>query len=212
MDHKNERNHSKSSCFKIERVDECIEYSDKSNYNFLYQKKISIQVVDVDNFIQLKKNFESIIEAKNEKEQKNSDIIEITQIIRNFGIKLQEFDSKLIREKEVLYVELDKKMDSTNYFLESNINKYRQDLRGNISGFDKEIRLMTDELRNEVINVYSKECYSALFFIEDRSIPIKKLVDRSKIYQKMEIDIESDDKSKFKNLDDLTYEYDLKSR
>ncbi len=149
---------------------------------------------------------------KEEIEQKNSDIIEILDTIKAFTIKIPEYDLKLVREKEMLYMEFEKKLDNINYFIESNISKYKMELKDNISKFEKEVKGMMSDLDVDILNNYSEESYNALFFIEDKSVPIRKLVDKSKYFQKQELDIEMDDKSKFYNLSDLNYEYELKSK
>ena len=99
-----------------------------------------------------------------------------------------------------------------NYFIESNLIKYKKELRDNMHRFEKEVKNMISDLDVDILNNYSEESYNALFFIEDKSIPIKKLKDKSKYFQKQEVDIEIEDKNKFYNLEDLSYEYDLKSK
>ena len=90
--------------------------------------------------------------------------------------------------------------------------KYKQDLKTNISKFDKDVGIVLKSLNVDVLNKYSDDSYSAVFFIEDKEISVKKLIEKSKYYQKQEIDIESEDKSRFVNLDELVYEFDLKSK
>jgi len=166
----------------------------------------------VESFISLKQSVDFISNNKNDKEQKNSEIIEILQIVQSFSIKIPDYDMKLVREKESLYVEFEKKLDNMIYFVESNLSKYKKELHENIHRFEKEAQLMTEDLDVDVLNNYSEESYNALYFIEDKYIPIKKLSDKSKYFQKQELDIEIDGKNNFYKLEDLKYEYDLKSK
>ena len=88
--------------------------------------------MDVESFISLKQSVEYIMANKPDIEQKNSEIQEIIQIIQSFHIKIPDYDLKLVREKESLYVEFEKKLDNMNYFIESNLVKYKKELRENI--------------------------------------------------------------------------------
>ncbi len=166
----------------------------------------------METFITLKKSIVQIQNSKPDLEQKNDDITELLQALNSFGIEIQDYDYKLLNEKDNLFVEFAKKLDGSLYFVESNIQKYRHELKQNIKSFNKEIKKAQEELNVEILNKYKEESYSALFFIEDKSISIKKLEERSKYYQRQEYDIESDEHSQFQNLDELTYEYDLKSK
>ena len=177
-----------------------------------YIKKFSTQVVDVETFINLKLAVEEINKNKETIEAKSHEINDILQIIREKDIKIPEFDTKLITEKEALYVDFEKRLDNMLYYIENNLAKYRKELKDNIHRFDKEIKIMSDELNNDILNVYNEENYSAIFYIEDKSVPIKKLIDKKEFFKQQEILIEIDDKSSFKNLEDLVYEYELKSK
>ena len=145
-------------------------------------------------------------------EERNSEIVEIMAILNNFGIKIQDYDYAPIREKEIMYLDFEKMLDNMIYFVYSNLPGYKMDLQDNIRRFDKEVKMVKAEINHEILNTYSKECYSALFLIEDKQVSLKKLIDKSKYFQEQEIDIESEERSKFVILEELTYEYDLKSK
>jgi energy-coupling factor transporter ATP-binding protein EcfA2 len=176
-------------------------------------KLLTIQVIDVETFISLKISVKEISEKKEDIDQKNSDIIDILHIIRDDKeIKIAEFDAKYIREKEALYVEFEKKLSDMGYFIENNIAKYKKELRDNITRFDKEIKNMMEELNVDTLNVYNEDNYSAIFYIENKSVAIKKLIDKKEFFRKQEESIEVEDKSDFENLNNLVYEYELKSK
>jgi len=169
-------------------------------------------VHNVETFLTLKKCVERIVKTRQANEDRNTEIVETIQIINNNYIKIKEYDYAKILDKERFYVDYEKKIDDSIYYVDSNIPKYRQELKDDIRSFGKEIKKVNEDLNNEILNRYSKDSYSALFFIEDKSIPIKKLVDKSVYFQNQEKDIESDERSKFENLEQLNYEYDLKSK
>lgn len=176
-------------------------------------KHLSIQVIDVESFISLKLSVEEISKIKETIESKNSEIIDILAIIKeDKEINIPDYDLKLIREKETSYVEFEKKLDSMLYFIETNLSKYKIELKDNIRRFDKEIKHLMDELNVDKLNVYNEDNYAAIFYIEDMSVPIRKSVDKKDFFRLQETQIEVEDKSNFENLDNLLYEYDLKSK
>jgi hypothetical protein len=178
-----------------------------------YIKRLSIQVVDVETFINLKESVKEILENKEKIENKNSEIIDIINITKDDPeIKIPEYDFKMIREKESLYVDFEKKLDNMVYYLENNLGKYRNELKININRFDKDIRNMMDELNVDILNNYNEDNYSAIFYIEDRSGRIRKLIDKKEFFIDQENKIEIEDNSDFENLENLVYDYELKSK
>lgn len=178
-----------------------------------YLKRLSIQVIDVETFISLKQSVKEINEDKNRIEMKNTEISDIINIIKDDAeIKIPEYDNKMIREKETLYVEFLKKHDNMFYYVENNLSKYRNELKISINRFDKEIKNMMDELNVDILNVYNEDNYSAIFYIEDKSVPIRKLIDKKEVFISQENAIEIDENSDFESLDNLVYDYELKSK
>lgn len=176
-------------------------------------KHLSIQINSVENFISLKLSVEEIQSSKNEIEQKNSEIVDILAIMKEYkDIKLPEYDMKLISEKETLYVEFEKKLDSMVYFIETNLAKYKQELKDNIKKFDKEVFKLHDKLNDDILNVYNEDSYSAIFYIEDLSVEKKKAIDKKVYFKQQELQIEIEDVNSFESLETLIYEYDLKSK
>jgi hypothetical protein len=178
-----------------------------------YIKRLSIQVVDVETFINLKESVKEILENKEKIENRNNEIIDIINITKDdHEIKIPEYDFKMIREKESLYVEFEKKLDNMVYYLENNLSKYRNELKININRFDKDIRNMMDELNVDILNNYNEDNYSAIFYIEDRSGRIRKLIDKKEFFIDQENKIEIEENSDFENLENLVYDYELKSK
>jgi len=178
-----------------------------------YIKRLSIQVIDPETFINLKQSVKEITENKEKIDYKNNEIIDIINIIKDDPeIKIPEYDYKMIREKESLFVEFEKKLDNMIYYVENNLSKYRNELKMNIIRFDKDIRNMMDELNVDILNIYNEDNYSAIFYIEDKSVSIRKLIDKKEIFITQENLIEMDENSNFENLENLVYDYDLKSK
>lgn len=178
-----------------------------------YIKRLSIQVIDPETFINLKQSVREITENKEKIDYKNNEIIDIINIIKDDPeIKIPEYDYKMIREKESLYVDFEKKLDNMVYYVENNLSKYRSELKGNIIRFDKEIKNMMDELNVDILNIYNEDNYSAIFYIEDKSVPIRKLIDKKEIFITQENLIEMEENSDFDNLENLVYDYELKSK
>ena len=178
-----------------------------------YIKRLSIQVIDVETFINLKQSVKEITDDKEKIDHRNNEIIDIINITKDDQeIKIPEYDYKMIREKEALYVEFEKKLDNMIYFVENNLSKYRNELNTNIQRFDKEIRFMMDELNIDILNVYNEDNYTAIFYIEDKSVPIRKLIDKKEFFITQEKSIDIEENSNFENLDNLVYDYDLKSK
>ncbi len=178
-----------------------------------YIKRLSIQVIDPETFINLKQSVKEITENKEKIDHKNNEIIDIINIIKDDPeIKIPEYDYKMIREKESLFVEFEKKLDNMVYYVETNLSKYKSDLNTNIRNFAKEIDEMKDQLNVDNLNIYNEDNYSAIFYIEDKSVPIRKLLDKKEIFITQENLIEIEENSNFENLEDLVYEYELKSK
>ena len=125
---------------------------------------------------------------------------------------MAEFDKKLITEKENLFVDFNKRLDGIIYFIENNIKKYRHELTSNILKFGKEIKTLMLELNDKIINEYSEENMQAIFYIEDKSVKIKKLIEKKDNFRLQEKNIELETPCDMSKLSDLEYEYQLKSK
>ena len=164
-------------------------------------------------FIELKLNYQDIYKIKNIIENKNNEIEDVLTLVSNDNeIKIAEFDKKLITEKESLYYEFRKKMDNISDFIESNIKKYRLELIRNIAKFEKDIKTLMLELNDKILIEYSEEYMQAIFYIEDKSVKIKKLIEKKDNFRLQEKNIELDVECDMSRLDDLEYEYQLKSK
>ncbi len=161
----------------------------------------------------MKLDCQEIVEKRDDIEIENQEILDLISIVQNDkNIKIAEFDKKLITEKENLFVEFNKKLDNIIYFIESNIKKYRHELVGNISKFGKEIKTLMLELNDKILNEYSEQNMQAIFYIQDKSVKIKKLIEKKDNYRKQEKNIELDVECDMSRLNDLEYEYELKSK
>ena len=156
---------------------------------------------------------EDIVKKRDDIEIENQEILDLISIVSNDKfIKIADFDKKVITEKENLFVEFNKRLDGIIYFIENNIKKYRLELIGNISKFGKEIKTLMLELNDKIINEYSEENMQAIFYMEDKSVKIKKLVEKKDNFRLQERNIELETPSDMSILNDLEYEYQLKSR
>jgi hypothetical protein len=177
-------------------------------------KKLNVTPENVETFITLKKDVEEIMNLKKSIEASVQEIDDILLIIKanEKEIKIPDYDIKLVKEKDSLYVDFQKKTDSVSYFIEMNLNKFRTELRNNIIKFDNEIVSMKGELNGDSINKYSKDTYQSIFELENKSVQIKKKVEKMNFLKQLERDIQMDDVSSFENLENLVYEYELKSK
>ena len=77
---------------------------------------------------------------------------------------------------------------------------------------DNEIKEMLSSLNEDQINKYSNDAGIPIMQLENQESSINQVIERKKLYQQLEIDLDMDDaeKSNFENLDNLTYEYRLK--
>ena len=177
-------------------------------------KKLNVTPENVETFITLKKDVEEIMSLKKTIEASVQEIDDILLIIKanEKEIKIPDYDIKLVKEKDSLYVDFQKKTDSVSYFIEMNINKFRTELKNNINKFDNEIVSMKGELNSDSINKYSKDTYSSIFELENKSVQIKKKVEKMNFLKQLERDIQMEDVSSFENLENLVYEYELKSK
>ena len=98
------------------------------------------------------------------------------------------------------------------YFIDQNIKLYRGELMVKIKKYDDMLNKIHDELNEEQINNYNEDTLGPLLFLEDKSLLISKASENKKIFQQQEVDIEMDphDRADFKNLDFVSYEYELK--
>lgn len=168
---------------------------------------------DVETFITLKKDLEEIQDNKQKIEEQVQEIDDILLIVKTYkDIKIPEYESKLIKEKESLYVDFTKKIDAASYFIEMNIVRYRKELKDNIDRFDKKIHNLKNKINTDIINKYSKEQFSAIIELENQSVKIKKKKEKQKKFQELERDIKMEVFSTFENLDNLVYEYEVKSK
>ena len=179
-------------------------------------EKLSVNPTDVESFIKLKKAVEACIKEKNLHEEMSNDIIDLQNIIdySNKEIKLQEYDTKLNIELKDFSVRYDRKLDSTTYFIDNNIQQFRLDLKNEIIHFDNTIKHMMSDLNNDILNTYNEDSFNALDYLEENSLKIKKCLMMKEKYQQEEDDLEFDItlKSNFENLDNLVYEQDLKMK
>ena len=179
----------------------------------IYHKNLGNPVTDVETFIKLKKAVEECNAEKAKTEEESNDIIDLQQILEsNKEIKLQDYDSKRVIELKDINVKYERKLDASSYFIDNNIQKYRQDLKVEISNFDNQIKGMISELNNETLNKYNEDTFNAIDFLEENSLKIQKCVASKEKYQQEEDDLEIDEtqKSNFQNLDNLVYDQQLK--
>ena len=174
---------------------------------------LAVNPTDVESFIKLKKAVEACNKEKKLHEDMSNDILDLQTIIdANKEIKLQEYDTKLIIELKDISVKYDRKLDSTSYFIDNNIQQFRLDLKNEITKFDDKIKNMMSELNNDVLNTYNEDSFNAIDYLEENSLKIKKCLMMKEKYQQEEEDLELDNtmKSNFENLDNLVYEQQLK--
>ena len=174
---------------------------------------LNVNPTDIESFIKLKKAVEVCNKEKQMLEEVNNDIIDLQNIIdTSKDIKINDFDNKFIIELKDLNVKYDRKLDSTSYFIDNNIQQFRLDLKNEIAKFDGQIKSMMSELNNETLNTYNEDTFSAIDFLEENSLKIKKCLAMKEKYQQEEEDLELDEtlKSDFENLDNLVYEQELK--
>ena len=174
---------------------------------------LAVNPTDIESFIKLKKAVESCNKEKKLHEDMSNDILDLQTIIDgNKEIKLQEYDTKLIIELKDISVKYDRKLDSTSYFIDNNIQQFRLDLKNEITKFDDKIKSMMSELNNDVLNTYNEDSFNAIDYLEENSLKIKKCLMMKEKYQQEEEDLELDNtmKSNFENLDNLVYEQQLK--
>ena len=175
--------------------------------------ELSVNPTDIESFIKLKKAVESCNKEKKLHEDMSNDILDLQTIIdANKEIKLQEMDTKIIIELKDISVRYDRKLDSTSYFIDNNIQQFRLDLKNEIKKFDDQIKNMMSELNNDVLNTYNEDSFNAIDYLEENSLKIKKCLMMKEKYQQEEEDLELDVtmKSDFENLDNLVYEQQLK--
>ena len=178
-----------------------------------YIKNLSIPISNVESFIRLKKSVEECAKEKAKIEELNNEITDLLDIVYNDQrIKLEDYDSKLITELKNLNVEFERKYDTMTYYIDNNIKQYRQDLKITISKYDNEIKEMLSSLNEDQINKYSNDAGIPIMQLENQESSINQVIEKKKLYQQLEIDLDMDDaeKSNFENLDNLTYEYRLK--
>ena len=174
---------------------------------------LSVNPTDIESFIKLKKAVEACNKEKQMHEEVSNDIIDLQNIIdTSKEIKIHDFDNKFIIELKDLNVKYDRKLDSTSYFIDNNIQQFRLDLKNEIAKFDGQIKSMMSELNNETLNTYNEDTFNAIDFLEENSLKIKKCLAMKDKYQQEEEDLELDEtlKSDFENLDNLVYEQELK--
>ena len=174
---------------------------------------LSVNPTDIESFIKLKKAVEACNKEKQLHEEVTNDIIDLQNIIdTGKEIKINDYDNKFIIELKDLNVKYDRKLDSTSYFIDNNIQQFRLDLKNEIAKFDGQIKSMMSELNNDTLNTYNEDTFNALDFLEENSLKIKKCLVMKDKYQQQEEDLELDEtlKSNFENLDNLVYEQELK--
>ena len=168
----------------------------------------------MEEFITLKKNLEAITALSNKQkvEENVQEIDDILLLIKlnQKDIKIPDYDVKQIREKEFLYVDYQKKIDSAIYFIEMNISNYRKVLKDNIEKFDKKINNLKNKINTDIINQFSKDQFSAIIELENLSVKIKKKDEKKKFFKNLEKEIQMDYYSTYENLENLVYEYEIK--
>ena len=181
----------------------------------IYYKKIMNNPTNVETFISLKKECEECTKIRNTIDEEEDEINELINIAHNYKeIRLQEYDKKSISELKILKNRFERRYDSVVYFIDNNIAKFRNDLMVKIKKFDDKIKHLITELNEDIINIYHEDTAGPILFLEDKSLQIERAVENKKIFQQQEIDIEMEEiyKSNFENLDELTYQYDLKMK
>ena len=176
-------------------------------------RDLSINPIDVESFIKLKKAVEACNKEKDLHESNSNEILDLQNIIdTNKDIKIPEFDNKFIIELKNVSVQYDRKLDSVSYYIDNNIVQFRAILKNEIKKFDTRVKDLTNGLNNDELNTYNEDTYSAIDFLEENSIQIKKCLESKKKFQQQEDDLEidSNSKSNFENLELLVYEQELK--
>ena len=93
-----------------------------------------------------------------------------------------------------------------------NIVNYRKELKEKIENFDKKIHYIKNRINTDNINKYSKEQFNAIMELENQSVRIKKKEEKKSKFIALEKDIKMEVFSNFENLDNLLYEYEVKSK
>ena len=193
----------------VRRVTELSEEIDES-YNKI---NIAVAAGDVEAFIKLKKGVDECNEKRAKVEAQMDEISDLNNIINNYKeIKFEDFDRKKYDHLINIRTKYERFLDSMIYFIDQNIKLYRGELMVKIKKYDDMLNKIHDELNEEQINNYNEDTLGPLLFLEDKSLLISKASENKKIFQQQEVDIEMDphDRADFKNLDFVSYEYELK--
>ena len=89
-------------------------------------KKLGVNPEEVETFITLKKDVEEILDLRKSIEANVQEIDDILSIIKanEKEIKIPEYEIKLVKEKDSLYVDFQKKTDTVPYLNEMNIIRF----------------------------------------------------------------------------------------
>ena len=178
-----------------------------------YLNNLSVNPSDVESFIKLKKAVEECTKDRKQTEKESNDIMDLTALVQNDKeIKIQDYDIKLQTELKDISVKYERKLDTTSFYIDNNIQKFRLDLKTDIQNFDNQIKGMIIELNTDLLNQYADNTYAALSFLEENNVKISQAIKMKEKYRTLEDDLEIDEtqRSNFENLDNLEYDYNLK--
>ena len=193
----------------VRKVEELTNEID-TNYNNI---NLLVAINDIEAFIKLKKAVDKCSAQKMSLEDKMDEIQELNNIIMNYKeIKLEDYEKRKYEYLINVRTNYDRKLDSMIYFIEQNIKQFRADLMVKIRKYDEMLKKIHNEINEDQVNKYNEDTLGPILFLEEKSFRISKAIENKKIFQQQEIDIEMEEynKSNFKHLDLVTYEYDLK--
>jgi hypothetical protein len=178
-------------------------------------KNLSIKVNNIESFIKLKKCCEICLKKKQEIQDFNmeiNDFIEITLKKEN-RIKLEDYNLKFVNKLGEFNLEFERKYESISYYVDNNISNFRNELTQNIKKFDEDVKSMNTQLNDDKINIYSNNSEIPLIQLENLENQINKVNKSKTIYIEQMKDLEMEENEiAFSNLDNLTYDYNLKCK
>ena len=179
-------------------------------------EELTKEVKNVEGFIQLKHSFENCKENKNKIDDIETELSDYIEVINNKNNRMS-FDNNnmenqsLLRILKIQYEDLFQKI---SYDLENNSKKYKDYLIINIKGFDKELREISEELNNDLINKYNSNYNEVFIEMTGLNQKMNILKEKKEIFlnQAYELELEEHYFEDIKKIDKLINEFELKKQ
>ena len=177
-------------------------------------EELTKEVKNVEGFIKLKHSFEDCKDNRYKIDELEAEINDYIEVINNKNNRMS-FDNSNIENQStltLLKLQYEDLFQKISYELEYSSKKYKDYLTINIKSFDKELKKVSEQLNNDLINKYCTNYNDVFVELNGLNIKFKTLKEKKEIFlnEANELELEEQYIKNLKRIDQLINEFELK--